>query len=135
MISSLLPQAGAQRSGAFAQSELQSCRTSMNLLKNLLLTMVLTVVILATIAGCFILAFMFEGWWILAALIGEVGFFILLAYLFSWWKYPGFYQAASAPTLIGQYLAALLFFTGGIVVVALLAKLHLASVLKVESIS
>jgi hypothetical protein len=108
----------------------------MNLLKNLLLTVMLTVVILATIAGCFIVAFMFfDGWWILAALIGEAAFFVLLAYLFRWWKYPGLYQAASARTLIGQYLAALLFFTGGIVVVALLAKLHLASVLRVEAVS
>jgi hypothetical protein len=108
----------------------------MNLLKNLLLTVMLTVVILATIAGCFIVAFMFfDGWWILAALIGEAAFFVLLAYLFRWWKYPGLYQAASARTLIGQYFGALLFFTGGVVVIALLAKLHLARIVNVESVS
>jgi hypothetical protein len=88
-------------------------------------TAIVTPLTLATVVAIFIIAYhYFDGWMRLAAIAGQIAALVLLAYFLRWGRYPGLFQAKTPLRLIGDYLGALLLCTGGLLVIAAIARLH-----------
>ncbi len=97
----------------------------MNFVKNLALALLILVVFVVVVVGMLIADFVFfDGWWLLLAVVLDVAVGVLAAYIYRWWKYPGLFASHPASFWLGRFLAAVLFFTGGIGVIAVLSKLH-----------
>jgi hypothetical protein len=104
-------------------------------MRAVLLTAVSTAGLLLVITVILFCAFSyFDGWAILGAVVGQVAFLVLIAYLIRWQRYPGIYQSKSPGKLICEVSLATFTFTGGLLIFALLAKLHILRFLNTDEL-
>ena len=105
------------------------------MIRNLIQTAFWTVVILGAAALIFYNAFnYFDGWYTLFAIIGQAGVLVLVAFVVRWSRYPGIYQSKPVWRLIIEVCAATFVFTGGLLIIALLARFHILEFLNTDAL-